>query len=584
MVFLAKSQGYFVSNSQKWPEYSLRKQLLLVGITTTLLSLLIVESLSLGFLGVIISNISSTANDVLTSQLQDIITTSVENSAALFEFDLENTALSVALLIRRAAGDTFRSDQPLADVVSFFDSPDGVKAAGSTVPPAGSRYANKTISLEHSTYLTANYLGLTSPVLTTSEKTTVDLTAHLDILFRNAFKLSTNLITLYCGFENGIFRSFPGQGTSRISGEYDPRVRPWYLDAMNNLNSKYVVTDPYLSAFGKGWMYTISSIITNSTSGTIIGVAGIDVLIGTLKSELDAISVPNGSNSIYLTNGNALSSPSWNLASWPKNSTFTFRDAENPSITDDLWKSILTTNSTPGVAVVLNNYIDPKTSEKYLLVYMSLNMTNGKSTPSYIGISAFPLAKVTEPVKAVQATMTRLLGTFSGISVGIFIAVVAIVGTSVTALANAASKPLVKLSEESAKISNNIGNSDLLEGVTKSSSLPRRGYLKVDETEDLTKRFYTMINRLREHSVAPELSSGNIFFGDRNLPSWNASTQPSGVVNEVPDLPPPYDLGEEERLLQAPPAVHIRTANSVAALPRTSSQFASLQQSSSTNL
>ncbi|KAJ3120120.1 hypothetical protein HK098_004864 [Nowakowskiella sp. JEL0407] len=500
-----------------WSEYGLKTQLLIVGISTTLVSLIIVEAISLGFLGGIISNISSTARDVLTTQIKEILTASVEDSAALFENDLEKSGKSITLLLRRAAGDTFRSDQPLAPVASFFDSPDGIKAAGilnSTDP----RYPSGNITLEHSTYVAPNYLGLTPPQLDASQQRCLDATAHLDVFFRNVFKLNPALVASYCGFDNGLHRTYPGTGFSRQVA-YDPRGRDWYKDAFSNPTSNYVVSDPYQDKFGRGWVYSISAIITNTTSTQPVGVAGVDVLISTLKSQLEEISKGfNGTNSLYLDNGITFSTPSWDLTKWTSTSPARYENSTNPVISKDLWDKMLLTKSQPGKAEVNLNYEDPQTKDRYLLVYMTLNVTNGRGG-RYIALSTFPLANINRPVQTVEDKMTRLLGTFSGISLAIFFAVLAIVMFSITSLASAFAAPLVRLSEESKKISNNIGSDDLTADV-RVGSLPR-GRIRVKETDELTSRFYEMIKSLRESSSSSDVQTGNAFFNNADLQGLN---------------------------------------------------------------
>ncbi|KAI8805857.1 hypothetical protein BJ742DRAFT_741069 [Cladochytrium replicatum] len=522
---------------KSWSSYTLRTQLLIAGFSTSFASLLLVEILCLVFLGVIINNISGTTNSILSDEVRKTLTASVDDVGSLFENDLNKTAHSIAMLLRRATGDMLRSDQPFATVPSFFDSPTGLQAAGPSTPSANERNAGTTISLLHSTYLIPNAQGNDAPTLTPDQTAFLESTAHLDPIFKILYKYNTEVLELYAGFTNGLFRRFPGSSTSRTKPAYDPRERPWYKSAQESPQSLYVVTDPYLDAFGKGWMFTVSAQVMNYSTGQFAGVVGIDVTITTLKQRLETQAVRGGSSSLYLLkSGVALSAPSWDLSKWTSESPFTYKDAVSPSISADLWGRISTAKLGVSTSEI---YSDPATSEQYLVLYKALNITNGKTAPSYVSLSTFPLSRINVPIQNVQSTMTRIFGMYSGISVGIFAAVVVLVLTSFAALATSATRPLVRLSEESQQISRNIGEQDLFSGVGANGATKGKGRLgAVDETEELSKRFYDMVTSLRETEAFPK--EKNPFFQNGEMPGWNKETHPQQVVDSVPDLPPSY--------------------------------------------
>ncbi|KXS09415.1 hypothetical protein M427DRAFT_231039 [Gonapodya prolifera JEL478] len=365
----------------------------------------------------------------------------------------------------------------------------------------------------------------------------------MDPIFRSSYQLNPNVAILYVGFdEGGVYRRYPGTGDSRNQTAYDPRVRPWYKDAQANPTSAYVVTDPYRDAFGQGWEITVSSLIRNTSSGAIIGVAGVDVVIDTLKATLESQAAKGGSMSLYQTNGVALSNPSWNLKTWTADVPFTYRNATNPTINADLWDRMRSASSGVASSEV---YKDPSSGDNYLVVYKVLNITNGKLSPSYVSVSAFPMALVNIPVQNVQARMNNILATYSGISVGIFLAVLIIVSTSVAILANSAAQPLVRLSHESEKISRNIGENDLFAGVDPTNGGGKGIALaRIDETEELSQRFYSMIETLRATTKAPA-GKANPFYKNSEMPDWNSNVHSKNVVDKVPDLPPPsYEAAE----------------------------------------
>ncbi|RUP52456.1 hypothetical protein BC936DRAFT_146166, partial [Jimgerdemannia flammicorona] len=94
-----------------------------------------------------------------------------------------------------------------------------------------------------------------------------------------------------------------------------------------------------------------------------------------------------------------------------------------------------------------------------------LNLTNGMTgeKPSYVSVAAFPLSEINEPIDIVNADMNHTFTIYAASSIACFLFVLGIVIMTVVALANAAVK----------RISNNIGNQSLFEGVGSGDTLRR---------------------------------------------------------------------------------------------------------------
>ncbi|NOH79632.1 methyl-accepting chemotaxis protein [Vibrio sp. RE86] len=86
--------------------------------------------------------------------------------------------------------------------------------------------------------------------------------------------------------EGGMYRSHP----ERNRADYDPRVRPWYIDA--NAAGKQIVTTAYKDAITNALLVTIAEPVRRN--GQFIGVVGADVLIDQLID--DVISLDAGEN------------------------------------------------------------------------------------------------------------------------------------------------------------------------------------------------------------------------------------------------------------------------------------------------
>ncbi|RUS23775.1 hypothetical protein BC938DRAFT_474643 [Jimgerdemannia flammicorona] len=516
----------------KWHSYSLKKQMLITFSSSVIISLILVEIICIVFLFLVTNKIKDTSTEILTKQIKQNLADSVYNSGALFQGSLKRIAESIVLPLAQATGDTFRADQPLSGEASYFDNNAGLQAAGAVIPSAGQRYSGQTVTLRHSTWMTSNYTGVDPPAsLTTDQGTVLGNSAHLDHLFRTMYSQNPDIVALYVGFDAFFFRRYPGANTIRYSGPYDPTIRPWYKAAKKYASSGgssqlYVITDPYSDTSGRGWTVSISAVIVNSVTGSNIGVASIDLLIGTLKSNLERIAVNGSQTSLYLLNGIAIANPNWNLAAW-KDRPFRYNDSSNPTISESLWQQIISSTVYKPDSQV---YQDPITSVWYLIIWQMLNVTNGMTggKPSYVSFSAFPLADISLPISAVSSDMNRAFAIYAAISIVIFVLVLLIVVTAVVALANTAVKPMTKLSKESMKISNNIGKSSLFEGVRtddtlhKGSSEGLRNRLnRIDETNELQDKFYKMVTTISESIRASEASTKNVFHNNPQIPDWD---------------------------------------------------------------
>ncbi|RUS13157.1 hypothetical protein BC938DRAFT_478078, partial [Jimgerdemannia flammicorona] len=275
-----------------------------------------------------------------------------------------------------------------------------------------------------------------------------------------------DLLALYVGFDALLFRHYPGAGLIRDQGAYDPTIRSWYTAAKTYASSPA----------GPSFFASLMSHHRPYTPAELqLGVAGIDLLIGTLKSNLERLAVNGSQTSLYRLNGVAIANPTWDLASWSsnastKNRPFLYSDSSKPVISDTLWNQIVSSGGASSQV-----YKDPTTLVPYLVVWQMLNLTNGMTgeKPSYVSVAAFPLSEINEPIDIVNSDMNHTFMVYAATSIVCFFFVLGIVIMTVVTLANAAVKPLIQLTNESQRISNNIGNKSLFEGVGSGDTLRR---------------------------------------------------------------------------------------------------------------
>ncbi len=118
----------------------------------------------------------------------------------------------------------------------------------------------------------SNYEGLISQITDSSAVRNMDQnqtqsTDYFDQILKNYPEISN----VYVGTASGQMVLRPQQ---TLPGGYDPRVRPWYEEAINS--SRAIVTQPYLNATKNVWTMTFAKKVY-APSGNLIGVAGIDL-------------------------------------------------------------------------------------------------------------------------------------------------------------------------------------------------------------------------------------------------------------------------------------------------------------------
>jgi hypothetical protein len=117
---------------------------------------------------------------------------------------------------------------------------------------------------------------------------TINLSADMDFVFQPMYQSMDEILWIYIGTEVGVHRSYPYHGP--YSKYYDPRIRLWYLTALDTATGKVAFTTPYVDA-SSGKVIVTSLYPVRDQSETTIGVVGIDFKITTIQSAVMEISV-----------------------------------------------------------------------------------------------------------------------------------------------------------------------------------------------------------------------------------------------------------------------------------------------------
>jgi methyl-accepting chemotaxis protein len=105
-----------------------------------------------------------------------------------------------------------------------------------------------------------------------------------------------NFLSTYFGAaDTGSFHTFPA--SDDLPSDYDPRVRPWYKEAV--AANKAVLTEPYADASSGDLVVTIASPVVSA--GRLKGVAAADFSINVIADMLAGIELP-GPGELFLVN------------------------------------------------------------------------------------------------------------------------------------------------------------------------------------------------------------------------------------------------------------------------------------------
>ncbi|MEK5037600.1 methyl-accepting chemotaxis protein [Sporosarcina sp. FSL K6-3457] len=97
----------------------------------------------------------------------------------------------------------------------------------------------------------------------------------------------------YMGTTHGLFIQEPDIGTP---DGYDPRKRPWYIDAMAN-KGDFIISDPYISASTNEMVVTISQAITDGS-----GVVAVDINLNYLQALTNQVDIGKTGYAVLLDN------------------------------------------------------------------------------------------------------------------------------------------------------------------------------------------------------------------------------------------------------------------------------------------
>jgi sigma-B regulation protein RsbU (phosphoserine phosphatase) len=197
-----------------------------------------------------------------------------ENSAAVLAKSRQAVEFALASLASEA--ETLLAEEPIASTRVYFagdfdepgsEPPDFGPQSGYVRKTADGRIVDEFISLNHPVVLLAPGTSV-ADVAEDIERLSVLTASFADI----ALKMAPTLHWLYVSLENGLHLSYPGHG-GYPSG-YDPRQRPWYTEATDEIRWTLPLVDA-----STGRVIVTASKLIRRADGSPAGVAAMDLLL-----------------------------------------------------------------------------------------------------------------------------------------------------------------------------------------------------------------------------------------------------------------------------------------------------------------
>ena len=431
----------------------------------------------------IATNLSTTT---LVAQAQRHASSLLQENIALFKQTMTFNVEAVLNYYAFAAEDSFRGlpNDPeaynLVPINSYFDCPSCIKR-----PLTYDPVRNQDVSYKASSFLVTNIRENEFNQLTNAQNHTIQQTAHSDYYFE---RVRTNdFVGLYMGF-NKIMRHYPGVGNYDPQRVYRPSSRGWYNSAQTAGSGTTIVTSPYKDFSTSEWMVTYATVLISTADDSVIGVAGADMLIGSLIKNINSITLFNtGKITMFEIDGTVVADKEWNPT--PDQLTgFTYTNLQSPSINAGLWGRFL--KATYNEVTVFTETINEK---EWLISVQRIREFGDK----YLMVAFIPMSEVVVSVVPVTESLTASSTYVSVITTIIAILVSGIVICVVLWAVRSVTKKSQKLIAATNHLMEGIGSGKMASNVSK---MRLTGFAQDDRS---AKAFNGVIKRLAEIEKPP---------------------------------------------------------------------------------
>jgi len=433
------------------------------------------------------SNFEGNLENALREQINTHTQKTIDGSVRSFS-ELMKTAQNNVRIYTKASSDTYRTPYSMGFTQSYFEYGD----TGLKTPLTQDSRQAKPVSFGASAYYLPGFTPTDYGNITGTNLATRDKSVNLDPYWIQLYNQYEDFVSLYVGYEEGgMFRAYPGTGTldTDPTRTYDPRVRGWYTSAKATPGAT-IVTEPYQDFNGRGWMITHAQVIRSDADNSIVGVAGSDVLISKIKQNIEGIQfLQTGKVTLFDTSSSAdpgivVADREW-AADPNVNTLFTYKDLQNPPVSDSLWTWIAETDSIKSGTHEING-------ERWVITAQ-----NVQSFGQYIMCVFVRESEILAPMNSITSEMNDVNGKVSGAVVGMVVGSTVICVLIIVLTAYCISKPLDQANSGLDTIFKNVGR----QGYANDVNLDAGGVGK--EERRMVREFRGMIDHLQENQEDP---------------------------------------------------------------------------------
>jgi hypothetical protein len=432
-------------------KYSLKRQFIIIFGGTSLIALLSIGICAIVSLFVISTNIHNKISSSLSNQAMINVEVIVKDSIALYDKKLDKSAKNFLNPISYLMGEAFRVDQPYAEQQFYYEWVDSMKK-----PVVFEQRYNSYISYDQSAISVAGYTPYTINTFSSDLNQTIYNTEAAAPTMKLLYNQNPEFISGYCAFKkHSLFREYPAASNGNYTQliVYNATHDDWYQ--MGYLNQhKTLYTPIYYDPWVKQVMITIVRSIHNPDNGEFVGTAGGDMLTGSMRESISKIKyLKNGRTFMFETEtGNIIADSLW-TSNMQISRLNTYRNIIGMRISESNWQTITSTLNSQTVTIVeLDDY------------FVGSKFLNTGENQYFISIcvNKNDLLEQTNPIlnsinKVKQDTYVT--------AICIFFGVVSLIVILVIYQAYSTVKPISDTNEILCKITSNLGNSNLAEGI-----------------------------------------------------------------------------------------------------------------------
>jgi len=461
-------------------KYGIRTKILLAFTVFSIIALIGVSGIILGFFGTMNLTTTNESEEALTSQIQTNMITSAQENAHTIGEKLQSSINDVRTMAYFATN-LFNNPEDYGEYPSFTD----IKEENPDLDLGfEDGYGAQLVTFDYSMYHLAPDVYNTN--YTDANETVhkmVNISANLDHIYRYTKAANPDLGWIYMGFELGIFRCYPWV---EFDTNYDPRVRPWYDKINLQDQNDVIITSPYVDANGLGLMITIAQGVFNETSDSLIGIIAVDLTIDTIRDNILDISFLDDKGYAFLIDNNGLA--------------VVHPDVDEPEEGEDVTTNIVDVEPFSGSTITeitsLNSGVgtfEKSSDVNYYFAYSAINGTNFilinvvSEEDALVSVDILQI-EVSKAIRNVQLTLIIIILIAGAISV--------FLGTTI---AGQITKPVKILTRSIQKLTSQDSVTSMLrsgEEIIIDETLEAQD----DEIGDLTRAFKGMLSAIKEDS------------------------------------------------------------------------------------